>query len=73
MRALRSASGAKSLLMRLGKREKDPVLSMTIATASHSGASLEVTQEVLIRILRMSEVAHVTEPMCPTPDVRDRR
>lgn len=68
-RALRSALGAESLLLRLGKRNHDPVLSLGITTATHKGARLEVVQEVLIRILRTSELGAVAEPMCPPPDV----
>lgn len=71
-RALRSAAGATDVMLRLGKRDGEPLLSLSIVMASHTGAKLDVTQEVLIRILRASEMSLITEPMCPTPDVRAR-
>ncbi|KAI3626385.1 hypothetical protein CBS9595_001746 [Malassezia furfur] len=37
--------------------------------SSHSGSRLDVTQDILIRILRTSELNLITEPMCPPPDV----
>lgn len=68
-RVLRSAAGALDLVLRLGKRNGEPLLSMAIAMSSHSGARLDVTQDILIRILRTSELNLITEPMCPPPDV----
>ncbi|WFD21900.1 Checkpoint protein hus1 [Malassezia equina] len=69
-RALRSAAGATEVMLRLGKRDGEPLLSLSIGMASHTGAKLDVTQDVLVRILRVSEMNLITEPMCPTPDVR---
>lgn len=69
-RVLRSAAGALELVLRLGKRNGEPLLSMAIAMTSHSGARLDVTQDIVIRILRTSELNLIAEPMCPTPDVR---
>lgn len=69
-RVLRSAVGALEIVLRLGKRNGEPLLSMGIAMSSHSGARLDVTQDILIRILRTSELNLISEPMCPPPDVR---
>lgn len=69
-RVFRSASGALEIVLRLGKRHGEPLLSLAIAMTSHSGSRLDVTQEILIRILRTSELDLIAEPMCPTPDVR---
>ncbi|WFD25619.1 Checkpoint protein hus1 [Malassezia nana] len=69
-RALRSATGATEVMLRLGKRDGEPLLSLAITMAGHTGTKLDVTQEVLVRILRVSELSLITEPMCPTPDVR---
>lgn len=67
---LRSASGAVEVVLRLGKRNHEPLLSLAIVMAGHSGARLDVVQEILIRILRASELDLIAEPMCPPPDVR---
>lgn len=71
-RALRSAAGATEVMLRLGKRDGEPLLSLSIVMVSQTGAKLDVTQEVLVRILRVSEMSLITEPLCPTPDVRAR-
>lgn len=67
-RALRSVHGALHVSLRLGKRLNEPLLSIGITTQSHTGAHLEVVQDVLIRILRASELHLVSEPLCPTPE-----
>lgn len=72
MRILRSAAGALDIMLRLGKRDQDPLLSWSIAMTSESGARLDVLQEVVVRILRASEQSLISEPMCPKPDVRYR-
>lgn len=68
-RVLRSAAGALEVMIRLGKRDRDPLLSFSITMTSYSGAKLNVSQELLIRILRTQELSLIAEPMCPTPDV----
>lgn len=69
-RVLRSAAGALEVILRLGKREKDPLLSWSITMTSHSGTRLDVMQEIVVRILRQSEYSLISEPLCPKPDVR---
>lgn len=71
-RVLKTASGALSVSLRLGKRDREPLLSFSIALSSHKGAQLDVVQEVLVRILRVSEQNLIAEPLCPTPDVRTK-
>lgn len=69
-RVLRSAAGALEVMLRLGKRDREPLLSWSIVMTSQSGTRLDVVQELVVRILRASELALIIEPMCPTPDVR---
>lgn len=69
LRALKSASNAVDVLMRLAKRGKDPLLSFAIANASHSGSRLEIVQDVLIQVYRPAESMRIKEPLCPEPDV----
>ena len=69
-RVLRSAAGALEVMLRLGKRDREPLLSWSIVMTSQSGTRLDVVQELVVRILRASELALIVEPMCPTPDVR---
>ena len=71
-RVLRSASGALEVMLRLGKREKDPLLSWSIVMTSQSGTRLDVMQEIVVRILRQSEYSLISEPLCPKPDVRPK-
>ena len=71
-RVLRSAVGALEVMLRLGKRDREPLLSWSIAMTSQNGTRLDVVQELVVRILRASELALIVEPMCPTPDVRGR-
>lgn len=68
-RAFRSAQGALHVSLRLGKRLNEPLLSIAITTQSHTGGHVEVVQDVVIRILRASELDLISEPLCPTPDV----
>lgn len=67
--ALRSSQNAVDVMVRLAKRDKDPLLSFAIANASHSGSKLEIVQDVLIKILRPAESLRIKEPLCPDPDV----
>ncbi len=69
LKALRSANNAYSVILRLAKRGKDPLLSFTISAQSHTGAKLEVVQDVLIKVLKPAEMSRVVEPLCPEPDV----
>ncbi|WFD29270.1 Checkpoint protein hus1 [Malassezia sp. CBS 17886] len=69
-RILRTASGAVEVMIRLGKRDAQPYLTVCIFKTSHTGAPLDVTQELPVRILRPSDLGVLAEPMCPPPDVR---
>ncbi|CAO1629287.1 unnamed protein product [Sympodiomycopsis kandeliae] len=69
LQALRSGVNAIDVMMRLAKRDKEPLLSFAIANASHSGSKIEIVQDVLIKVLRPAESARIKEPLCPDPDV----
>lgn len=69
LKALRSANNAYSVILRLAKRNKDPLLSFSISAQSHTGAKLEVVQDVLIKVLKPAEMSRIVEPLCPEPDV----
>lgn len=71
-RALRSTQGATEVVVRLAKRAStnSPVLNFQITTASRVGHVMKVTQEVAVKVLKLSELeAMAKEPMCPEPDV----
>ncbi|SNX87627.1 related to protein hus1, required for S-M and DNA damage checkpoints [Melanopsichium pennsylvanicum] len=69
LKALRSANNAYSVILRLAKRNKDPLLSFSISSQSRTGAKLEVVQDVLIKVLKPAEMSRIVEPLCPEPDV----
>lgn len=67
--SLRSCDHAMSVAIRLSKREGEPLLSMAIANASHTGGRLEVVQDIGVRIIRASEANKMRDPMVPDPQV----
>lgn len=69
LKALRSASHADAVILRLAKRDKDALLSFSISAKSHTGGKLEVMQDVLIKVLKPAEMSRIVEPLCPEPDV----
>ncbi|CAD6893544.1 unnamed protein product [Tilletia caries] len=70
LKALRSGLNASNVTIRLAKRnKKTPLLNFTISSASHTGATLVVVQDVLIRILKPAELDRLREPLCPSADV----
>lgn len=71
-KALKSTSGATEIVVRLAKRSSDnhPILAFNISSASRGGHSVEVVQEVAVRVLKLAELEEMAkEPMCPEPDV----
>lgn len=71
-KALKSGGGAPNIAVRLAKRASTdhPVLSFSIEGVSRSGHSLDIVQEVAVRVLKLAEVQEMAkEPMCPEPDV----
>lgn len=71
-KALKSTVGATEVIVRLAKRASTntPVLAFLIKSASRVGHSMSITQEVAVKVLKLSEVELMAkEPMCPEPDV----
>lgn len=71
---LRSASadhtGANEVIMKLAKKNNLPVLSFEIFGTTHMGRKVKVAHDVRIEVMKPADVALLTEPRCPEPDVR---
>ncbi|KAI0794159.1 cell cycle checkpoint [Fomes fomentarius] len=64
------ATNETQVLMKLTKnQEKRSVLSFEISSTNTMGRTMNVTQQLLIDIVRRAEVDRLTEPMCSEPDV----
>ncbi|KAH9953684.1 cell cycle checkpoint [Russula dissimulans] len=72
--ALRSASaehiGANEVVMKLAKKNNLPVLSFEIFGTTHMGRRVKVAHDVRIEVMKPADVAMLTEPRCPEPDVQ---
>ena len=71
-KALRSSQGAASIIIRLAKRTSNntPILSFAFSGATRGGHSLDIVQEMSVRVLKLTELEEMAkEPMCPEPDV----
>lgn len=83
--ALRSASSSSStaststssgamttedVTMKLAKKHDVAVLSLEISGMSRSGRRVNVAHDVRIEVMKPADVAKITEPRCPEPDVR---
>lgn len=72
--ALRSASaehtGANEVVMKLAKKNNVPVLSFEIFGTTHMGRRVKVAHDVRIEVMKPTDVALLTEPRCPEPDVQ---
>lgn len=72
--ALRSASaehtGANEVVMKLAKKNNVPVLSFEIFGTTQMGRRVKVAHDVRIEVMKPADVALLTEPRCPEPDVR---
>lgn len=49
-------------------RGAHPVLSIDIESASRMGKSLQITQDVYVKVKKAQDMVHLKEPMCPAPD-----
>jgi len=71
---LRSASadhtGANEVVMKLAKKNSLPVLSFEIFGTTHMGRKVKVAHDVRIEVMKPADVALLTEPRCPEPDVQ---
>ncbi|KAF9048936.1 checkpoint protein Hus1/Mec3 [Panaeolus papilionaceus] len=74
--ALRSAASSvqsavehESFVMKLAKKQEHAVFSFEISGQSRVGNRLNIAHDVKIEVLRPADVAKMTEPLCPEPDV----
>lgn len=56
--------------MKLAKKNNLPVLSFEIFGTTQMGRRVKVAHDVRIEVMKPSDVAMLTEPRCPEPDVR---
>ncbi|OLY79671.1 Checkpoint protein hus1 [Smittium mucronatum] len=69
LRALKSCQNSESVLIRLTKKKKIPLLSLTISNYSRAGRPILITQDIPIRILTPLQMSHVKEPNLPSANV----
>jgi HUS1 checkpoint protein len=76
--ALRSASASASssssyeteeVVMKLAKKNDQAALSFEISGKTRVGRKVRVAHDVKIEVMKPSDVARLSEPMCPEPDV----
>jgi hypothetical protein len=56
--------------MKLAKKNNLPVLSFEIFGTTQMGRRVKVAHDVRIEVMKPADVAILTEPRCPEPDVR---
>jgi HUS1 checkpoint protein len=56
--------------MKLAKKNNHPVLSFEIFGTTQMGRRVKVAHDVRIEVMKPADVAMLTEPRCPEPDVR---
>ncbi|KAF8963097.1 checkpoint protein Hus1/Mec3 [Flammula alnicola] len=74
--ALKSASSSSSssfdpeeVVMKLAKKNDQAMLSFEIGGVTRTGHRLRVAHDVKIEVLKATDVAKLTEPLCPEPDL----
>ncbi|KDN38430.1 hypothetical protein RSAG8_09524, partial [Rhizoctonia solani AG-8 WAC10335] len=67
--ALRSASAAQDVIVKLAKKNDQPVFSFEAQTESRQGKKMLVTHDVRITVMKTAEIEQVKEPLCPPPDL----
>ncbi|CAE6475074.1 unnamed protein product [Rhizoctonia solani] len=67
--ALRSASAAQDVIVKLAKKNDQPVFSFEAQTESRQGKKMLVTHDVRITVMKTVEIEQVKEPLCPPPDL----
>jgi HUS1 checkpoint protein len=65
-----SSFDAEEVVMKLAKKNDQALLSFEISGQSRVGNRLRVAHDVRIEVMKPADVAKMTEPLCPTPDVR---
>jgi len=64
-----SSFDAEEVVMKLAKKNDQALLSFEISGQSRVGHKLRVAHDVRIEVMKPADVAKMTEPLCPTPDV----
>ncbi|KAG8754344.1 hypothetical protein FRC11_006703 [Ceratobasidium sp. 423] len=67
--ALRSASASQDVIVKLAKKNDQPVFSFEAQTESRQGKKMLVTHDVRIMVMKTVEIEQVKEPLCPPPDL----
>ncbi|CAE6510907.1 unnamed protein product [Rhizoctonia solani] len=67
--ALRSASAAQDVIVKLAKKNDQPVFSFEAQTESRQGKKMLVTHDVRITVMKAADIEQVKEPLCPPPDL----
>ncbi|KAF8071503.1 checkpoint protein Hus1/Mec3 [Lyophyllum atratum] len=74
--ALKSASSSgtstyetEEVIMKLAKKNAQAVLTFEINGLTRVGRKVRVSHDVKIEVLRPNDVARLSEPMCPEPDL----
>ncbi|KAF8602854.1 cell cycle checkpoint [Ceratobasidium sp. AG-I] len=67
--ALRSASAAQDVVVKLAKKNDQPVFSFEAQTESRQGKKMLVTHDVRITVMKTADMEQVKEPLCPQPDL----
>ncbi|KAG9008869.1 hypothetical protein FRB94_012838 [Tulasnella sp. JGI-2019a] len=55
--------------MKLAKRDNVAVFCFEMQVQSRQGKKMEITHDVRVKILKLSEVLALKEPLCPEPDI----
>ncbi|CUA70886.1 Checkpoint protein hus1 [Schizosaccharomyces pombe 972h-] [Rhizoctonia solani] len=66
---LRSASAAQDVIVKLAKKNDQPVFSFEAQTESRQGKKMLVTHDVRITVMKAVEIEQIKEPLCPPPDL----
>ncbi|CAE6406679.1 Checkpoint protein hus1 OS=Schizosaccharomyces pombe (strain 972 / ATCC 24843) GN=hus1 PE=1 SV=1 [Rhizoctonia solani AG-1 IB] len=67
--ALRSASAAHNVIVKLAKKNDQPVFSFEAETESRQGKKMAVTHDVRITVMKAVDIEQIKEPLCPPPDL----
>lgn len=68
-RLLRSIGDTGTVVMKLTKRDRYPMLSFSTTYFGRLGGSNVVTHDLHVRVLSTAFIAQITEPVIPDPDV----
>ena len=71
LQALKAAQSAPEVILKLAKKNNHAVLNFEITSQSRQRNKVQISHDVLIEVLKPSEVERMREPLCPEPDVRD--